>query len=263
MDINFRNISAFSQVTPEGLNSVTDGLTASLDAKGIIAVDNAIQSFGEPVPFDQTAPAGSTGNVTEPGSVALPADYLQQLPDADSSTQAPILTNLLDPKFKLNDSVSTFFNHVFGKDGAAQDLASQLGIDPNADKAPEAFTGPNTYSDMSGENPLESTIPAVLLSGGPASNPTESSTPNVPKMTTEGERIQETAPLRTSGDAGTGPGTRIIPIVQPIVHASGDNPASAQFQMDLLRNNFTKLQDMGTTLNQMVQMQQDLTDRRS
>jgi hypothetical protein len=47
-----------------------------------------------------------------------------------------------------------------------------------------------------------------------------------------------------------------------LFHASGDNPVAAQFQMDLLRNNFTKLQDMGTTLNQMVQMQQNVTDQR-
>jgi len=287
MDINFRNVSAFSQATPEGLNSVTDGLTSSLDARGIIAIDNAIQSFGDAgaMPFEQT----SAANVGGPGSLTGPAEYLSQFPNT-SSNQA-LISNLQDPNFKINDSLSTVFNSLFKGEGGVSDLASQLGINANANNV--ANTGMTQPVPLqAGENPLASSFPYRMPEETPlelsrptvrdhrtqasldltSQNPLESSIPvssGLPNANPLNNAIQGNSPQSEipavqqfgdpSAEGSDDPGSPPITITP---ESTGGTSEASQFQMNLLQNNFPKLQNLGTTLNQMISLQQDLTERR-
>ena len=321
MDINFRNVSAFSQATPEGLNSVTDGLTSSLDARGIIAIDNAIQSFGDAgaMPFEQT----SAANVGGPGSLTGPAEYLSQFPNT-SSNQA-LISNLQDPNFKINDSLSTVFNSLFKGEGGVSDLASQLGINANANNVantgmtqpvplqagenPLASSFPYRMpeetplessplnsaiqlSDLTSQNPLESSVPYRMPEETPlelsrptvrdhrtqasldltSQNPLESSIPvssGLPNANPLNNAIQGNSPQSEipavqqfgdpSAEGSDDPGSPPITITP---ESTGGTSEASQFQMNLLQNNFPKLQNLGTTLNQMISLQQDLTERR-
>ena len=299
MDINIRNVSAFSQATPEGLNSVTDGLNASVDARGIIAVDNAIQSFGEGsvTPLDPTV----TSNIGEAGSVTGPYYYFKHAdskhalePGPGANTQTPLLTILQDPNFKINDSLSAFANNVFGSDGGVGDLASQLGINGNLDQTAAA-------SDLSSGNPLDSSLTypgsldgSITGSGFNEDNPLAASFP---------ERMPEEAPLmdatplnsaiQLSDLTSENPLESSIPVSSGLQNSTSlqhdgspfsdidgihvteprtESPAG-QFEVEdysfdienslnLLQNNFSKVQNLGTTVNQQLALQQDLTERR-
>ena len=160
ISFNFAKISIEHQT--QALDSVTGGLVASVDAKGIGAIQNGIDAFSGSG-FDPAVVSGDKPIATEPGTFSSPVEYLQQIPESGSPQ---VLEQLEDPHFNHTEALTSTFQNIFG-DGGVKDVANQLGMGMAPTSSQTSTNDPGEVAGGSNMPNDDSSSDPVGTSGGP------------------------------------------------------------------------------------------------